>query len=82
MTRTHNHHCQTHNEIKKKHNEKKNHHKHRKDDLSDPYSSDDSDSSDNSEYRRKRCKSKSGWESDPIKLCAHLTAKLMTTAYK
>ena len=44
--------------------------------------SDDSDSSNDSDYRRKRHKKGSHLEKDPIKLCALLTAKLLTTAYK
>ena len=54
----------------------------RKDDLSDPSSSNNSDSSYNSDYRRKKLKRKSDRKNDPIKLCAHLTAKLLMTAYK
>ena len=50
--------------------------------MSDPSSSGDSDSSDNSDYRRKRRKRKSDQKNDPIKLCARLTEKLLTTAYK
>ena len=56
--------------------------KHQKDDLSDPSSSDDSDSSDDIHYRRKRRKNKKNQKKDPIKLCATLTAKFLTTAYK
>ena len=59
--------------------------KHRKDDSSDPYLSDDSDDPDSSEdshYRRKRRKNKKHRKKDPIRLCATLTAKLLTTAYK
>ena len=41
-----------------------------------------SDSSDYSDYRRNQRKNKSHREKDPIKLCARLTAKLLTTAYK
>ena len=44
--------------------------------------SDDSDSSDNSDYRCKRQKNTNHRKKDPIKLCTHLTAKLLTTAYK
>ena len=54
----------------------------RKDDSSDPSSSNNSDSSDDSDYRRKRRKRKSDQEKDQIKLCARLTAKFLTTAYK
>ena len=61
---------------------KKKRYKHRKDDSSDPSSSDDSDSSDDSHYRRKRRNNKKHQKKDPIRLCATLTAKLMTTAYK
>ena len=57
-------------------------HKHRKTDSSDPSSSDDSNSSDNSGFRHKRRKRKSHWKKGPFKLCARLTAKLLTTAYK
>ena len=41
-----------------------------------------SDLSDDSDYRRKICKKRSHSKKDPIKLCAKLTAKLLTTAYK
>ena len=64
---------------------KKKRRKHRKYDSSDPSSSDDSDDSDTSEdrhYRRKRRKNKKHREKYPIRLCATLTAKLLTTAYK
>ena len=67
---------------KKKSKKKKKSPKHRKDDLSDPSSSDDSDSSNDSHYRRKRRKDKKHREKDPIRLCATLTAKFLTTAYK
>ena len=67
---------------KKKRTKKKKRRKHRKDDSSDPYSSDDSDSSNDSHYRRKRRKDKKHRKEDPIRLCATLTAKLLTTAYK
>ena len=66
----------------KKNKKKKNHRKHRKDDSSDPSSSDDSDSSKDSHYRRKHSKDKKHRDKDPIRLCATLTAKLLTTAYK
>ena len=49
--------------------------KHQNDNSSDPSSSNDSDSSNDSYYRRKQRK-------DPIKLCATLSAKLLTIAYK
>ena len=70
---------------RKKSKKKKKRRKHRKDDSSNPSSSDDSDSSDSSEdshYRRRRRKDKKHWKKDPIRLCATLTAKLLTTAYK
>ena len=67
---------------KKKRTNKKKHRNHQKDDSSDPSSSDDSDSSDDSHYRRKQRKDKKKRKKDPIKLCATLTAKLLTTAYK
>ena len=67
---------------KKKITKKKKRRKHRKDDSSDPSSSDDSDSSNCSHCRHKRRKNKQHRKKDPIKLCATLTAKLLTTAYK
>ena len=67
---------------KKKSKKKKECCKHRKDESSDPSSSDDSDSSEDRHYRRKRCKDKKHREKDPIRLCATLTAKLLTTAFK
>ena len=67
---------------RKKKKKKKKRRKHRKDDSSDPSSSDDSDSSEDSHYRRKRRKDKKHWKEDPIRLCATLTAKLLTTAFK
>ena len=67
---------------KKKHNKKKKRRKDKKYDSSDPSLSDDSELSDDSDYRHKRRKRKSNWEKDPIKLCARLTKKLLTTAYK
>ena len=42
----------------------------------------DSDLSNNSDYRHERRKKKIHWEKDPIKLCARLIAKLLTTEYK
>ena len=66
---------------KKKRDNKKKRCKHRKYDLSDPSSSDDSDTFDESDHRRKRRKGKSNRKKGPIKLCAHLTEKSMTTAY-
>ena len=56
-----------------------------KDDLSDPSSSDDyddSDSSEDSHYRRRRRKNKKHQKNDQIRLCATLTAKWLTTAFK
>ena len=70
---------------RKKSKKKKKRRKHRKDDSSDPSSSDDSDGSDSSEdsrYRRRRRKNKKHWKKDPIRLCATLTAKLLTVAFK
>ena len=49
--------------------------------MSEPSSSNNSDLSYNSDYRRKRRRRKSDWKNDPIKLCALLTAKLLTTSY-
>ena len=70
---------------KKENKKKKKLRKHRKDDSSDPSSSDDSDDSDSSEdshYRRRQCKKKKHRKKYLIRLCANLTAKLLTTAYK
>ena len=67
---------------KKKRTKKKKRRKHQKDDSSDPSSSDDYDYSDDSHYRRKQRKDKEHRKKDPIRLCATLTAKLLTTAYK
>ena len=61
---------------------KKKRRKHRKDDSSDQSLSDDYDSSDDSHYRRKQRKDKKRRKKDPIRLCATLTAKFLTTAYK
>ena len=61
---------------------KKKRRKHQKDDSSDPSSSDDSDSSKKSHYIRKRRKDKKHRQKDPIRLCATLTEKLLTTVYK
>ena len=66
----------------KKRTKKKKCRKHRKDELSDPSSSDDSASSDDSHHRRKRRKDKKHRKKDPIRLCATLTEKLLTIAYK
>ena len=76
------HHHWTQEQEKKKRTKKKKRCKHRKDDSSDPSSSDDSDSSNDSNYRRKRLKYRKHWKEDPIRLCATLTEKLLTTAYK
>ena len=43
--------------------------------MADPLSSNDSDSYDNSDYRRKRRKKKINRKKDPIKLCAGLAEK-------
>ena len=70
---------------KKKRTKKKKRRKHQKDDSSDPSSSDDSDSSDDIHYRRKwrkQHKHKKHRKKDPIRICATLTEKLLTTAYK
>ena len=61
---------------------KKKRHKHQKDDSSDLSLSDDSNCSDDSHYRRKQRKEKNHRKKDPIRLCATLTANLLTTAYK
>ena len=66
---------------KKKSDKKKKCCKHNKQDATDSLSS-YSDLSDNSDYIRKRRKNKSHKKTDPIKLCAHLTAKLLTKEYK
>ena len=69
----------------KKRKDKKKCLKHRKDDSSDLSSSDDSDDSDSSEdsqYRRRRRKNKKHRKKDPIRLCATLTAKLLTILFK
>ena len=44
--------------------------------------SDDSDYPDDSHYRRKQHKDNKHRKEDPIRLCATLTAKLLTTVYK
>ena len=67
---------------KNKYDKKKNCRKNRKDDLSDPCSSNNYDSPNDSDYGRKQHKNMSHWEKDPIKLCARLMAKLLTRAYK
>ena len=61
---------------------KENRRNHGKDDSSDPSLSDDSDSSDDSHYRPKQQKKKKYRKKNPIKQCATLTAKFLTTAYK
>ena len=51
----------------------------------DPSSSDDSDDSDSSEdshYRRRQHEHTEHQKNDPIRLCATLTAKLLTKAFK
>ena len=50
--------------------------------MSEQFLSDDFDSFDDINYRRRRCKKKKHPKKDPIKLCANLTAKFLTTAYK
>ena len=70
---------------RKKRKDKKKCRKHRKDESSDPSSSDDSDGSGSSEYshyRRRRRKNKKHRKNDLVILCATLTAKLLTTAFK
>ena len=67
---------------KKEITKKKKRRKHRKDDSSDPSSSDDSDSSNDSHCRRKQRNNMKHRKKDPIRLCATLTAKFLTTAYK
>ena len=67
---------------KKKRDNKKERREHKKDDLSDPSSSENSDFPYDSDYRRKQRKRKRNQKTDPIKLCACLTAKLLTTVYK
>ena len=66
----------------KKRTKKKKRRKHRKYDSSDPSSSGDSDSSDDSNYRHKRRKHKKHRKKELVRLCATLTAKLLTTTYK
>ena len=67
---------------KKKSTKKKKRRKHRKYDSSDPYSSNKSDYFDDSHNRRKRRNNKKHQKKDPIRICATLTAKFLTTAYK
>ena len=67
---------------RKKSKKKEKRRKHRKDDSSEPSSSDDSYSSEDSHYRRKLRKGGKHRKKDPIRLCATLTAKFLTTAYK
>ena len=69
-------------ENQKSKNAIKKHQKHKKQDSSDSSSS-NSDSSNERNYKIKRHdKNTSHRERDPIKLCAKLTANLLTTAYK
>ena len=49
-----------------------------KDDLSDLSSRNDIESTYESDYRHNQGKRKSDQKEDPIKLCTHLTAKLLT----
>ena len=66
----------------KRHDKNKKRRKHTKQELSDS-SSRNYDSSGEIDYRRKiRNKKKSHQKKEPIKLCAKLTAKLLTTSYK
>ena len=70
---------------RKKSKKKKKRRKHKKDDSSDPSSSDDSDNSDSSEdshYRRRQRNNKRHRKKEQIRLCATLTSKLLTTAFK
>ena len=67
---------------KKKSKKKKKRRKHQKDDSSDPSSSDNSDSSGDSYYRCKQRNNNKHQEKDPIRICATLTAKLLTKAYR
>ena len=67
---------------KNKNTNRKKRRKHRKYDSSYPYLSDDYDSSDDSQYRRKRHNNNKHRKRDPIGLCATLTRKFLTTAYK
>ena len=67
---------------KKKITKKKKRRKHRKDESSDPSLSDDSDSPDDRRYRRKRRNNKKHRGKDPIRLCATLKAKFLTTTFK
>ena len=66
----------------KKRDKKKKRHKHQNDDSYDSSSSDDSQSSDVSDYIRKLRKKKNHQKKDLIEIFAHLTANMMTTAYK
>ena len=50
--------------------------------MSDASSSNNSDLSDNSDYRRMQRKKKSNRKKDLIKLCTRLMAKLLMTAFK
>ena len=80
ITWTQIHNFQTHHE--KKRDKKKKHRKHKKYESQDPSSSNNSDSSNNIDYRRKQRKRKSDQVKDPIKLCARLPEKFLTTVYK
>ena len=69
----------TSNQLNKS-NQRKKCRNHKKEDVPDSSSS-DSDSFENRDYIRKRRKKESHRQTDPIKLCAYLMAKLLTTAY-
>ena len=68
--------------IKKKRDGKKKRQKDKKQDASNSLSSADYDSSGDSSYRRNQYKKNIHWKKDPMKSCARLTEKLLTTAYK
>ena len=67
---------------KNKCKKKKKRRKHLKNDSTDPYLTDDSHSSDESNYRHKQRKNKRYQKKVLIKQCANLTSKLLTTVYK
>ena len=67
---------------KRKRMKKKKRRKYQKDYSSDPSSSNDSDLFNGSHYRRKQRKDKKHRKKYPIRLCATLTGKLLTTVYK
>ena len=67
---------------KKKRTKKKKSRKHRKDDSSDRSSNNDFNLSEDSNYIHQRRKDKKHRKKDTIRLCAILTEKLLTTAYK